>query len=84
MGPEVTTGVAVWELSILFCCCCCCCHLTPAPHPCNHSSQGLREITKAEGAVLCFDEVMTGFRIAKVRGARGHRWRRGRLCLVSV
>ena len=27
--------------------------------------QGLREITQAEGAVLCFDEVMTGFRIAK-------------------
>jgi glutamate-1-semialdehyde 2,1-aminomutase len=26
--------------------------------------QGLRDITKAEGAVLCFDEVMTGFRIA--------------------
>lgn len=25
----------------------------------------LREITKAEGALLCFDEVMTGFRIAK-------------------
>ena len=27
--------------------------------------EGLREITKAEGAVLCFDEVMTGFRVAK-------------------
>ena len=27
--------------------------------------QGLREVTKAEGALLCFDEVMTGFRIAK-------------------
>jgi glutamate-1-semialdehyde 2,1-aminomutase len=27
--------------------------------------QGLREITKAEGALLCFDEVMTGFRIAR-------------------
>jgi glutamate-1-semialdehyde 2,1-aminomutase len=26
---------------------------------------GLREMTKAEGALLCFDEVMTGFRIAK-------------------
>lgn len=25
----------------------------------------LREITKQEGALLCFDEVMTGFRIAK-------------------
>ena len=30
-------------------------------------SQGLREICTAEGAVLCFDEVMTGFRIAKVQ-----------------
>ena len=27
--------------------------------------EGLREITKAEGALLTFDEVMTGFRIAK-------------------
>merc|ERR1719217_840476 len=27
--------------------------------------QGLREVCTAEGAVLCFDEVMTGFRIAK-------------------
>lgn len=27
--------------------------------------EGLREITAAEGAVLCFDEVMTGFRIAR-------------------
>lgn len=26
--------------------------------------QGLRDLTKAEGALLCFDEVMTGFRIA--------------------
>jgi len=26
--------------------------------------QGLRELTTAEGAVLCFDEVMTGFRIS--------------------
>ena len=26
--------------------------------------QGLRDITKAEGALLCFDEVMTGFRIS--------------------
>lgn len=25
---------------------------------------GLREITKAEGTLLCFDEVMTGFRVA--------------------
>ena len=29
------------------------------------SVQGLREITREEGALLCFDEVMTGFRIAK-------------------
>jgi len=27
--------------------------------------EGLREITKEDGALLCFDEVMTGFRIAK-------------------
>ena len=27
--------------------------------------QGLREIATEEGALLCFDEVMTGFRIAK-------------------
>jgi len=27
--------------------------------------EGLRAVTKSEGAVLCFDEVMTGFRIAK-------------------
>ena len=27
--------------------------------------QGLRDLCTAEGAVLCFDEVMTGFRIAK-------------------
>jgi len=27
--------------------------------------QGLRDITKKEGALLCFDEVMTGFRISK-------------------
>ena len=26
--------------------------------------QGLRDITKEDGALLCFDEVMTGFRIA--------------------
>ncbi len=34
--------------------------------------QGLREVCTAEGAVLCFDEVMTGFRIAKVRGPTRH------------
>ena len=28
--------------------------------------QGLREITQQDGALLCFDEVMTGFRISKV------------------
>jgi len=33
--------------------------------PTKEFLQGLREITKAEGALLCFDEVMTGFRIAK-------------------
>ena len=27
--------------------------------------QGLREVCTADGALLCFDEVMTGFRIAK-------------------
>ena len=33
--------------------------------PTQEFLEGLREITKAEGALLCFDEVMTGFRIAK-------------------
>lgn len=32
---------------------------------CRFLLQGLRDITKEEGALLCFDEVMTGFRIAK-------------------
>ena len=32
---------------------------------------GLREITEKEGTLLCFDEVMTGFRIA-YSGAQGH------------
>lgn len=32
---------------------------------------GLREITEQEGALLCFDEVMTGFRIA-YSGAQGY------------
>lgn len=32
---------------------------------------GLRELTKQEGALLCFDEVMTGFRIA-YSGAQGY------------
>ena len=27
-------------------------------------AQGLRDITSEEGSLLCFDEVMTGFRIA--------------------
>ncbi len=35
--------------------------------PSKEFLEGLREITKQEGALLCFDEVMTGFRIAKVR-----------------
>jgi hypothetical protein len=34
-------------------------------------AQGLRHVTKEEGALLCFDEVMTGFRIAK-GGAQVH------------
>ena len=29
-----------------------------------HVAQGLRDITSEEGSLLCFDEVMTGFRIA--------------------
>ncbi|GBF96740.1 glutamate-1-semialdehyde 2,1-aminomutase [Raphidocelis subcapitata] len=33
--------------------------------PTKEFLQGLREICTAEGALLCFDEVMTGFRIAK-------------------
>lgn len=33
--------------------------------------EGLRELTKAEGALLCFDEVMTGFRISYA-GAQGY------------
>jgi glutamate-1-semialdehyde 2,1-aminomutase len=33
--------------------------------PTQEFLQGLREITASEGALLCFDEVMTGFRIAK-------------------
>ncbi len=37
--------------------------------PTKEFLQGLREITKQEGALLCFDEVMTGFRIAKVRSS---------------
>lgn len=32
---------------------------------------GLREITKKNGALLCFDEVMTGFRVSYA-GAQGH------------
>ena len=31
----------------------------------NALLQGLRDIATKEGALLCFDEVMTGFRIAK-------------------
>lgn len=33
--------------------------------PTKEFLQGLREVTKQEGALLCFDEVMTGFRISK-------------------
>lgn len=32
---------------------------------CFAAPQGLRDMCTAEGAVLCFDEVMTGFRIAR-------------------
>lgn len=35
--------------------------------PTKEFLQGLRKLTQEEGALLCFDEVMTGFRIAKVR-----------------
>jgi glutamate-1-semialdehyde 2,1-aminomutase len=33
--------------------------------PTQEFLQGLRELTQQEGALLCFDEVMTGFRISK-------------------
>lgn len=33
--------------------------------PTQEFLEGLREITKDDGALLCFDEVMTGFRISK-------------------
>ena len=33
--------------------------------PTKEFLEELRELTTAEGALLCFDEVMTGFRIAK-------------------
>eukprot|EP00873_Tetraselmis_striata_P036842 jgi/Tetstr1/457106/TSEL_043756.t1 len=33
--------------------------------PTQEFLQGLRDMTKEEGALLCFDEVMTGFRISK-------------------
>merc|ERR1711937_554303 len=33
--------------------------------PTKEFVEGLREVTKSEGSLLCFDEVMTGFRIAK-------------------
>ncbi len=35
--------------------------------PTKEFLQGLRDLCTEHGAVLCFDEVMTGFRIAKVR-----------------
>lgn len=34
--------------------------------------EGLREITAKEGALLIFDEVMTGFRVGGAGGAQGH------------
>lgn len=39
--------------------------------PTQEFLEGLREITRADGALLCFDEVMTGFRVA-YSGAQGH------------
>lgn len=39
--------------------------------PTQEFLQGLREITEAEGTLLCFDEVMTGFRVS-YSGAQGY------------
>lgn len=39
--------------------------------PTKEFLEGLREITEKEGTLLCFDEVMTGFRIAYA-GAQGY------------
>lgn len=39
--------------------------------PTQEFLQGLRDITSQDGALLCFDEVMTGFRIS-YGGAQGH------------
>jgi len=39
--------------------------------PTQEFLEGLRQITKDEGALLCFDEVMTGFRVHK-NCAQGH------------
>lgn len=39
--------------------------------PTKEFLEGLREVTEKEGAILCFDEVMTGFRIA-YGGAQEH------------
>ena len=51
-------------------------------HECCLSAQGLRDVTKEEGALLCFDEVMTGFRIAK-GGAQVYTSAAGAGCLCS-
>ncbi len=40
--------------------------------PTQEFLQGLREVTQQEGALLCFDEVMTGFRISKVSLCAAH------------
>lgn len=32
---------------------------------CANAVQGIQDIAREDGALLCFDEVMTGFRIAK-------------------
>lgn len=39
--------------------------------PTKEFLEGLREITQKDGALLCFDEVMTGFRVS-YSGAQGH------------
>jgi hypothetical protein len=45
--------------------------------------QGLRDMCTEEGTVLCFDEVMTGFRISKVRVCLGC-WMQIQLFVWSV
>lgn len=53
--------------------------------PTKEFLQGLRDVCTAEGALLCFDEVMTGFRIAKVGGfGRGLSFRRCKGYVMDV